>query len=301
MKDTTTTKTIDVLRNIFSSYGIPEQLVTDNGPQFISDDFAMFVRMNSIKHICCAPYHPVTNGLVERFVQSLKAALKASLNSGLPLHRRVSNFLFTYRSTPHTTTGVSPSSLFLHRRIRARLDLLHPNSESQVLAKQAQQKSQHDRRAQHREFFVGQTVMARNLRPGPDWVPTVVVERLGPLTYLVETSNKLLWKRHIDLLQELSMRNSNTEPQEDTSPNDLEPEACSTPTAAIQPGEPATQAMTPGNELATTEETPELPTVPCRMSQPIPVEAAGTATEATAPTEHQYPTRHRQPPDRLGW
>ena len=80
MKDTTTTKTIDVLRNIFSSYGIPEQLVTDNGPQFISDDFAMFVRMNGIKHIRCAPYHPATNGLVERFVQSLKAALKASLN-----------------------------------------------------------------------------------------------------------------------------------------------------------------------------------------------------------------------------
>ena len=235
MKDTTTTKTIDVLRNIFSSYGIPEQLVTDNGPQFISDDFAMFVRMNGIKHIRCAPYHPATNGLVERFVQSLKAALKASLNSGLPLHRRVLNFLFTYRSTPHTTTGVSPSSLFLHRRIRTRLDLLHPNSESQVLAKQAQQKSQHDRRAQHREFFVGQTVMARNLRPGPDWVPTVVVERLGPLTYLVKTSNKLLWKRHIDLLRELSMRNSNTEPQEDTSPNDLEPEVCSTPTVVIQP------------------------------------------------------------------
>ena len=110
-----------------------------------------------------------------------------------------------------------------------------------MLAKQAQQKSQHDRRAQHREFFVGQTVMARNLRPGPDWVPTVVVERLGLLTYLVETSNKLLWKRHIDLLRELSMRNSNTEPQEDTSPNDLEPEVCSTPTIAIQPGEPATQ------------------------------------------------------------
>ena len=301
MKDTTTTKTIDVLRNIFSSYGIPEQLVTDNGPQFISDDFAMFVRMNGIKHIRCAPYHPATNGLVERFVQSLKAALKASLNSGLPLHRRVLNFLFTYRSTPHTTTGVSPSSLFLHRRIRTRLDLLHPNSESQVLAKQAQQKSQHDRRAQHREFFVGQTVMARNLRPGPDWVPTVVVERLGPLTYLVETSNKLLWKRHLDLLRELSMRNSNTEPQEDTSPNDLEPEVCSTPTVAIQPGEPATQATTPGNEFATTEETPELPTVPSRMSQPIPVEAAGTATEATAPTEHRYPTRNRQPPDRLGW
>ena len=82
MKDTTTTKTIDVLRNIFSSYGIPEQLVTDNGPQFISDDFAMFVRMNGIKHIRCAPYHPATNGLVERFVQIVEGCPQSKFEAG---------------------------------------------------------------------------------------------------------------------------------------------------------------------------------------------------------------------------
>ena len=36
--------------------------------------------------------------------------------------------------------------------------------------------------------------MAHYMRPGPDWVPAVVIERLGPLTYLVETTDHLLWK-----------------------------------------------------------------------------------------------------------
>ena len=118
-------------------------------------------------------------------------ALKSTVNSGLSLQHRLSNFLLNYRSTPHATTGVSPS-LFLHRHIRTRLDLIRPDYFSRVLAKQAQQKAQHNRRAQEREFFVGQSVMARNVRPGPDWVPAVVIERLGPLTYLVETADHLL-------------------------------------------------------------------------------------------------------------
>ena len=61
--------------------------------------------------------------------------------------------------------------------------------------------------------------MARNLRPGADWVPAVVVERLGPLTYLVETSERLLWKRHIDHLQELELRDWNSEFPEPEAPD----------------------------------------------------------------------------------
>ena len=93
--------------------------------------------------------------------------------------------------------------LHLHHHIRTRLDLICPDYPSSVLEKQAKQKVQHYRQAQKQEFFVGQLVMARNIHSGPDWVPAVVIERLGPLTYLVETADYLLWKRHINLLREL--------------------------------------------------------------------------------------------------
>ena len=75
-------------------------------------------------------FHSASNGLAERFVQSLKTGLKASLDSGLPLQQRLANFLLTYRSSPHANTEISPCSLFLHRQVRTRLDLLRPNLET---------------------------------------------------------------------------------------------------------------------------------------------------------------------------
>ena len=68
---TTTAKTIEALRLLFASYGVPNQLVSDNGPQFVSKDFAEFMAGNAVKHICVAPYHPfhpASNGLAEQFV-----------------------------------------------------------------------------------------------------------------------------------------------------------------------------------------------------------------------------------------
>ena len=55
--------------------------------------------------------------------------------------------------------------------------------------------------------------MIKNLRPGPDWVSGIIVERLGPVSYLVETSQRLLWKRHVDHLKPID-KTSNDE-QED--------------------------------------------------------------------------------------
>ena len=83
-----------------------------------------------------------------------------------------------------------------------RFDLLHPKPESTVLDRQSRQKSSHDRRAKDRAYFVGQSVMARNLRPGPDWIPAVIIQRLIPLSYLVETAEHELWRHHVDQLKE---------------------------------------------------------------------------------------------------
>ena len=60
MTSTTAGQTVKVLRDIFARHGLPEQLVSDNGPQFVSSDFADFCKNNAIKHIRVSPYHPGT-------------------------------------------------------------------------------------------------------------------------------------------------------------------------------------------------------------------------------------------------
>ena len=83
-------------------YGIPDTIVSDNASCFTSNEFVHFCKMNGIKHITSAPYHPSTNGMAERAVQTVKEGLKR-LTCGT-LETRLSIFLFTYRITPQTTT-----------------------------------------------------------------------------------------------------------------------------------------------------------------------------------------------------
>ena len=84
MSSTTSQKTIEILQVLFAKYGLPEQLVSDNGPQFTSNEFAEFV-----KDIRSALYHPSSKGLAERFVQMFKKAMKAGEKDGLSLNTRV--------------------------------------------------------------------------------------------------------------------------------------------------------------------------------------------------------------------
>ena len=199
----TTTTTSRTMRKIFAANGLPQQVMSDNGPQFASSEFAMFMKMNGIKHIRCAPYHPSSNGAAERFVQTFKKAMKAGEGGTVPLSQRLSSFLLTYRTMPHATTNEMPSQLFMGRNIRTILDLLKPSCHKRISDKQAQQKADHDRHARRRELQTGQQVMVRNLRPGTPWVPGVVVKKLAPLSYLVRVGDQL-WKRHMDHLRGLS-------------------------------------------------------------------------------------------------
>ena len=98
MSQTTAAQTISVLRQVLSSLGIPEQIVSDNGPQFVSSEFA---KLNGIEHIRISPYHPATNGEAERYVHTFKEAMKAGKNDGLTLSHRLAGFLLTYPTYHH--------------------------------------------------------------------------------------------------------------------------------------------------------------------------------------------------------
>ena len=74
---TTASRTIDVMRLVFSFHGIPRRLVTDNGPQFRSVEFQKFMKGNGVKHQLTPPYHPSSNGQAERAVQIFKRSMEA--------------------------------------------------------------------------------------------------------------------------------------------------------------------------------------------------------------------------------
>ena len=78
MSSTTVFQTIDVLWKMFATHGLPEQQCPILDPKFTSSEFAHFLRQNRVKHVCSAPYHHSTNGLAERFVQSMKQSLMAT-------------------------------------------------------------------------------------------------------------------------------------------------------------------------------------------------------------------------------
>ena len=196
MNTSTSNATIEKLRMIFATHGLPEKLVSDNGSNFTSEEFEQFLGMNGIKHVKTAPYHPASNGLAERAVQTFKESMKKMKEGSI--ETKVSRFLFQYRITPHTTTGVAPAELLMGRKLVSRFDLLTPDVGQRVERKQEEQKQRHDCHAKERLLKPGDQVYARNYAQGEKWVPGRIDQRTGPVSFTVELEDHRMTRRHQD-------------------------------------------------------------------------------------------------------
>eukprot|EP00731_Ephydatia_muelleri_P012306 Em0006g1200a len=127
----------------------------------------------------------VENAQAQAKVQSFKEALKKSSGDA---ETRLASFLFAYRLTPHSTTGVSPAELLLGRRPRSFLDSLHPDLASKVSKCQERQKAAHDKHAKARSFVTGDRVYIRSFGWSPDWIPGLVTG-VTKLALLVKLGN----------------------------------------------------------------------------------------------------------------
>ena len=110
-----------MLSKIFVTYGLPLSLRTDNGPQFVSDHLKKYLEENGIEHRRTTPLWPHANGEIERQNRSILKRLRIALAEGCDWKSEMDKFLMMYRSTPHSTTGVSPTELLFGRRIRTKL------------------------------------------------------------------------------------------------------------------------------------------------------------------------------------
>ena len=130
MTTITVGNTINELRLIFAQHGLPEEVASDNGRQFVSTEFAEFMNKNGIKHTLVPPYHPISNGAAERLVRVVKEALVKQVlegNKRRSMKHRLADFLLRYRTTPHSTTSAAPAELLMRRRLCTRLSLVKPD------------------------------------------------------------------------------------------------------------------------------------------------------------------------------
>lgn len=119
-------------------HGLPNLLVSNNGPCITSLQFAEFCRKNGIKHKLVSLYHQASNGQAESSVKLVKSRLRRM--SGGTLETRLSWFLLSYSKTLHTTTGVRPAELLMKRKLQSNLDRLRPSTSTTVFLSQDHQK-----------------------------------------------------------------------------------------------------------------------------------------------------------------
>ena len=110
MTSTTATKVIEALKSVFSRYGIPEVLMSDNGPQFACSEMEDFAAQYKFRHITSSPLYPQSNGLAERSVKTVKGLLRDAEDPYLAL--------LAYRATPLPWCHLSPAELLMGRKIR---------------------------------------------------------------------------------------------------------------------------------------------------------------------------------------
>jgi hypothetical protein len=227
------------LLQLFSRVGIPQEVLTDQGTAFLSKTLKQVYRLLGIKGIRTTPYHPQTDGLVERYNQTLKGMLRKFVAvNGKDWDHWLPYLLFAYREVPQASTGFSPFELLYGRQVRGPLDVLReawagpetPMTQSLVAhvlemrnkmeemtelvrsnmeQAQSQQKTWYDKSARKRILQPGQKVLL--LLPTSEnkllakWQgPYEVVRKMGPVTYEINLPGRRKPRRtfHVNLLKE---------------------------------------------------------------------------------------------------
>ena len=304
----TSSKVIELSRTLFAQFGIPEVVVTDNGPCFVSQEFETFLVKNGVKHITSAPYHPSSNGLAERAVQLVKKGLKKEKEGSMS--SKIARVLMAYRSTPQSTTGMTPSELLQGRRIRTRLDLLKPNVNERVEHRQFQQKLVHDSSAKERTFEKGDSVYAKNFGTGSKWLSAIIQEVTGPVSFLVKLQDGRIMRRHQDHLrrrlatpeQDVPSDGMQNRPSLEDTAVDVEIEIPSVTPLASDPTDVPSSPTTGNTDVVIPSVGNSRPTESNDTPETTVFESNASPSTSNAPSTagsaKQYPGRNRKPPNR---
>ena len=235
----------EALLEVYSRVGIPQEVLSDMGTQFVSELMQEVCRLISVKQLTTTPYHPMCNGLCERFNGTLKSMLR-KMCSERPVDwdRYLPALLFAYREVPTESLGFSPFELLYGRTVRgpmrilrelwtkdveatevrntyqyvldlkARLETTYQLAQSELAKSQSRYKKYYDRKASHRKYKVGDKVLV--LLPTDknkltmQWKgPYEIVEEKHENDYVIEMKNKNK-TFHVNMLKLYNVRESET-------------------------------------------------------------------------------------------
>ena len=244
LKNIDTVSVAEAMVDMYSRVGIPDEVLSDLGTQFISEVMSEVNRLLSIRQMTTTPYHPICNGLVEKWNGTLKQMLKKlCCEKPKDWDRYINALLFAYREVPQESTGFSPFELLYGRTVKGPMQILRKlwtenAEESQVkisyqyvvdlkerleetleiahknLGKaQSRYKHHYDRKARPRSLKVGEKVLV--LLPTDknkllmQWRGPFTVEGMtGKNDYKVKVKGKIR-TYHINLLKQYVQRDNN--------------------------------------------------------------------------------------------
>ena len=227
--ETASQTVIQKLKSVFARWGVPEELVSDNGTQFKSALFDEFKVKYGFQHTTSSPHHHQANGAAESAARISKHILKQE-DPFLAL--------MAYRATPIPATGKTPSELIMGRQIRTTVPtmakVLEPKLPNHAMVKKADAKAKRgykesfDRRNGTRELLP--------LQPG-DWVRTkldnekqwtteakVVIKDQSPRSYLIDTGGRML-RRNRRFLRKVPTPTCYDAPEDDSLIPDISSES----------------------------------------------------------------------------
>ena len=208
MKSTTAERTVQALAEIFARHGLPATLYSDNGPQFISETFAQYMRAMGIHHHKVTPKWPQANGEVERQNQSIEKRMRIAHAEGKSWREALLTYVAVYRATPHATTGKSPAEALFGRKIRTKMPELREITEDQEMRDRDAEKkgaaklyADLKRGARYSEIMPGDHVLLRREHGGkldtPYYnQPYTVVSRSGSMV-TVRSPAGAVYKRNV--------------------------------------------------------------------------------------------------------
>lgn len=226
VKNVTTSTIVANIKNVFARFGIPEKLITDNGPQFTSEEFAHFIKQWEFTHITSSPLYPRSNGLAERNVQTAKKLLIKAKEEGGDWQLALLNF----RNTPISRETYSPAQLLMGRRLNTKLPTSTKLLKPTPITPQCVKKERQSTIVTMKNYYDQKTKPLPVLKPGEKirmrcgklWTKAKVDQKAsGDRSYWVTTDNGSTYRRNRNHLLKLNRNYREQPPNKNTFYDDI--------------------------------------------------------------------------------